>query len=1317
MSEQKAKVSAELNQPYDLKSGLSSWNLLGRYRSLKPGARRLINFGLATVIVVVGTYFALTQSPRSNPFRPADGLWEQVKYPIERNAFFRLPGVNQSLFTVFALPGTEEVWAAGSGGLILHSPDGGNCWEQQRPTQGPRCEQQSDFDFSFVRNAAAANVPAAMKFVDVQPPPANVATVDPGDGEEPAAGYSKDNFDAAQQKVVGLGIKEQTVVFSEDATVEGTANAAPLPPPEISEAIHAIQFVDADHGWAVGSNSTILATVDGGQTWIPQTSGGSYSLHSVTFLDGERGWAVGGGGTILATVDGGQTWARQTSGTVVYLLSVTFLDGKRGWAVGLFGTILTTVDGGQTWTRQTSGTSAILESVTFLDGKRGWAVGEGGTILTTVDGGQTWTPQTSGTSARLLSVTFLDGERGWAVGLSGTLLATVDGGETWTPQTSGSSARLESVNFLDGKRGWAVGRNGTILTTVDGGESWIPQTSGTSDTLRSVTFLDRKRGWAVGDNGTILTTVDGGETWTPQASGTSDDLLSVTVLDGKRGWAVGGNGTILTTDDGGQSWQNPLLPYSRLPAPWYYLLLFGAFVVAIQPAKRVIVEADATKRLAIEEQGHTDRPVASRVEDKLNFWPVSLALSRFLRNRNTEPPLTMAITGSWGSGKSSLMNLLKEELVRSGVQPVCFNAWHHESEEEHLLAALLQNIRQQGIPPLLRFDRGRFYGLRFRFSLIMNRFKGRPLLQGLFLVFVFANAGYWWGTGEFAFKPEQIKLAAGPACKALYLPNGLCVALGGKATPAPPTDAGEEETSLVQPSPDKTSVAETTQTPDEESPDPVSLTTSLINLLLGGGGGATLLAWLRAFGFSPAQLTRETSGSGNRQIERRMDYRQRFQREFFTVTEALRPRTMLILIDDLDRCQPKTVVQVLEAINFLTSAGRCYVVLGMARELVEPAVGLAFSDIAEEISHLHPLTGENGVRMTAPDAASTDNGDIRDGYAKRQEFAREYLEKLINLEIPVPTIEANQALALIGGESDGAKPELAGLEQRKRLAQWITRLSVATSLAAVAFWFGLQPYAPEIKTAPIASNQTTLDADTQTKAKEGAVEPPVVTPEPTAIERTATLTQANIAPTPVWPALLSGLLLLFCGVYLLIRQLAPNDGPEPSELDDTPEFSRALRIWNPVIAERMSTPRRLRRLMNRIRYMAVRLNVMSEDLKVAQILTEQDIVTLSALHLIHPDCLDLAISTGSSADFLKQFNAKSDWGQGDQIQSPTDELKEVVRESIRRYQGPGVAVAESKAAAEKAAREFADEDIHMPWQFDVAKIDLFKALLEGIRVH
>ena len=74
-------------------------------------------------------------------------------------------------------------------------------------------------------------------------------------------------------------------------------------------------------------------------------------------------------------------------------------------------------------------------------------------------------------------------------------------------------------------------------------------------------------------------------------------------------------------------------------------------------------------------------------------------LSRFLRNENTEPPLTIAVTGEWGTGKSSLMTLLRDDLLRRGLRPVWFNAWHHQ-QEEHLLASLLATVRTEAIPTL-----------------------------------------------------------------------------------------------------------------------------------------------------------------------------------------------------------------------------------------------------------------------------------------------------------------------------------------------------------------------------------------------------------------------------------------------------------------------------------------------------------------------------------------------------------------------------------------------------------------------------------------
>src|SRR5262249_53124258 len=38
--------------------------------------------------------------------------------------------------------------------------------------------------------------------------------------------------------------------------------------------IHALQFVDDKAGWAVGELGTVLATTDGGQTWVAQRRGG-----------------------------------------------------------------------------------------------------------------------------------------------------------------------------------------------------------------------------------------------------------------------------------------------------------------------------------------------------------------------------------------------------------------------------------------------------------------------------------------------------------------------------------------------------------------------------------------------------------------------------------------------------------------------------------------------------------------------------------------------------------------------------------------------------------------------------------------------------------------------------------------------------------------------------------------------------------------------------------------------------------------------------------------------------------------------------------
>ncbi|MDA7977751.1 MAG: YCF48-related protein [Pirellulales bacterium] len=77
--------------------------------------------------------------------------------------------------------------------------------------------------------------------------------------------------------------------------------------------------------WIAGApGSCVFHTPDAGHSWRVLPTGQTRPLHSVQFIDPQRGWAVGDLGVILSTVDGGQSWQTQHSG------------GARAAALGVF---------------------------------------------------------------------------------------------------------------------------------------------------------------------------------------------------------------------------------------------------------------------------------------------------------------------------------------------------------------------------------------------------------------------------------------------------------------------------------------------------------------------------------------------------------------------------------------------------------------------------------------------------------------------------------------------------------------------------------------------------------------------------------------------------------------------------------------------------------------------------------------------------------------------------------------------------------------------------------------------------------------------
>jgi hypothetical protein len=580
-------------------------------------------------------------------------------------------------------------------------------------------------------------------------------------------------------------------------------------------------------------------------------------------------------------------------------------------------------------------------------------------------------------------------------------------------------------------------------------------------------------------------------------------------------------------------WQE--LPHH--PAPWLYLLGVPGLLLAGYLNLRAW-RADPEPPLAsIEEVARTDEPLRWNDPDARVLKPLARGLSRFLRNVNTRPPLTLAITGRWGSGKSSLMGLLMADLQHRGGRAVWFNAWHHR-EEEHLLAALFESIRRAAPPGWWSWP-----GLAFRAWLFWGRTKG--LLVHLAYVALFA-----------AITLVTVHVAVPDAGSALAerLAQRVDKLLDG---------------------------------------DDAKSWQAILGAIAGSGGLLALLGlWLRgklvALPANPAKLVAAlTRRASLGDFSDKLAFRHRFGQQLKEVCEALLTRTspgLIILIDDLDRCQPADVLKVLEAVNYLVSAGPCTIVLGMDRRQVEYCVGLGFEKLVAGLPE--------GELIYAGEESADEGG-------KQRAFARHYLEKLINIEVPVPALDdaAMDAMLLRGTTHDAAEGDdgPAWLQAVKRWSEGAWQIA---RVALLAYVLGMVlTWAVEHVSAPTtehASNtpptQTQTDPGPDAPSASGVATPSTPQPGPDLKP-----VQVHVEPTPtmhvppparhwLWwaPALLVlGTAVLFNASTIVHR--------ERQVVKDSPAFARALGAVRPLLTAVRASPRAVKRYQNRMRYLAARL--------------------------------------------------------------------------------------------------------------------------------
>jgi hypothetical protein len=679
-----------------------------------------------------------------------------------------------------------------------------------------------------------------------------------------------------------------------------------------------------------------------------------------------------------------------------------------------------------------------------------------------------------------------------------------------------------------------------LIFTMDAGGSWQPRTYPAAESqLQELQFLPASpRGWALDQTSQIYATTDSGVTWTT-LNKLPSPLIKIRFASETVGCALAADGSVFVTHDSGKTWENSRR-HRIYPAPWYYLSLLLILGFTWMGLRR---RQPLDERLSVADVLASDRPVDASQHDALNLDPLAQALSRFLRNESTQPPLSIAITGEWGSGKSSLMNLLRDDLRRHGFHPVSFNAWHHQ-KEEHLLASLLESIRRQAIPPL--WTRG---GIGYRLRLLWIRGSRVWFLAVLVL---FAIAVY---TGLFLSDPASLSDRLTAIERAV---DQLADWLKRDAAPAPAAD------------------------------------TTTITWLIGLGAVAeTLRRGLRAFGIQPAQLLAAASGSLKLSaLKDQLGFRSQFSREFDDVTRALHPRSMVILIDDLDRCRPENVSEILEAVNFLVSSGECVIVMGLDIDRVERAIGLAFRDLATEMlarsSTPHAghivIPGDNlGARDTGAGAPGG-NPEDEELKLRRQRFARQYLEKLINIEMPVPRSNAEEFAKLFDVlNKDGWKPTPVAafiLKTAGVVGRWSLALLVVALLGA-GFWVGFSPQKPaQYRQTAAAAAPPPGPAPTpiisSLPGKFSNDEPP---PAPE-IEGESRLYPAKPGRrSPAFLALPLGLMALL----LIWRAIQSQE----DIVRDSPQFVGALRTWTPFLFSKRNNPRAAKRFLNRVRYYAM----------------------------------------------------------------------------------------------------------------------------------
>lgn len=282
------------------------------------------------------------------------------------------------------------------------------------------------------------------------------------------------------------------------------------------ETLSDVSFVDNQHGWLVGKNSTLLETQDGGKTWESRTldlgDDQIYSFLSVSF-EGSDGWIVGQPGLLLHTTDSGKSWSRiplseKLPGSPY---TVTALGGPSAEMTTDVGAIYRTQDNGKTWQALVQEAVGVVRNIYRSDDGKYVAVSARGSFYSTWEPGQeAWEPHNRNSSHRLQNMGYGKDGQLWLLARGGTVqFSEPNSYEEWSDPISpeyATSWGLLDMAYRTSDEVWLAGGSGNLLASFDGGKTWQKDRAveDVPSNFYRVIFLNPNQGFVLGQRGTLL---------------------------------------------------------------------------------------------------------------------------------------------------------------------------------------------------------------------------------------------------------------------------------------------------------------------------------------------------------------------------------------------------------------------------------------------------------------------------------------------------------------------------------------------------------------------------------------------------------------------------------------------------------------------------------------------------------------------------------------------------------------------------------------------------------------------------------------------